>query len=150
MEKMHFSTTIRAPRQKVWDTMFQDATYREWTSVFNPGGSWFEGDWSEGSRIRFLGPGEDGKIGGMVSRIKTNRPLEHVSIEHLGMIQDGEEDTTSDAVKAWAPAFENYSFSEKGGATEVQVDMDIDAEHRTEFEAMWPKALTKLKELAER
>ncbi|MGE0446400.1 MAG: SRPBCC domain-containing protein [Vicinamibacterales bacterium] len=149
MEKLHFSTTIDAPKQKVWDTMFQDSTYREWTSAFNPKGSWFEGDWSEGSRIRFLGPGEDGRLGGMVSQIKINRPLEHMSIQHLGVIQDGKEDTTSAAVKAWAPAFENYTFREKDGRTEVLIDMDIDEEHRTMFEGMWPKALAKLKELAE-
>jgi hypothetical protein len=52
-------------------------------------------------------------------------------------------------VKKWAPAFENYTFREKNGATEVLVDMDIDEAHKTMFEDMWPKALEKLKELAE-
>jgi uncharacterized protein YndB with AHSA1/START domain len=149
MQKIHFSTTINAPRKKVWDTMLQDATFRAWTSVFNPSGSWYEGDWNRGSKIRFLGPGEDGKLGGMVSQIKENRPYEYISIEHLGIIQDGKEDTTSEAVKKWAPAFENYAFREKDSATEVLVDMDVDEEHKKMFEDMWPKALEKLKELSE-
>jgi uncharacterized protein YndB with AHSA1/START domain len=149
MQKIHFSITINAPKKKVWDTMLQDATYRVWTSAFNPKGSWYEGDWSQGSKIRFLGPGEDGKLGGMVSQIAENRPYEYISIKHVGLIQDGKEDRTSEAVKKWAPAFENYTFKEKNGATEVLVDMDVNEEHRKMFEDMWPKALEKLKELTE-
>ena len=149
MQKISFSTAINAPRKKVWDTMLEDSTYRVWTSAFNPKGSWYEGDWNQGSKIRFLGPGDDGSLGGMVSRIKENRPHEYVSIEHLGFIQDGKEDTTSEAVKKWTPAFENYSFKDKNGATELVVDMDVDEEHAKMFEDMWPKALRKLKELAE-
>lgn len=149
MQKLRFAATIDAPRQKVWDTMLQDATYRVWTSVFNPQGSWFEGDWAQGSTIRFLGPDENGQIGGMVSRIRESRPGEYVSIEHLGMIHDGQEDTTSDAVKEWTPAFENYTLVDKDGATDVIVDMDSDERHVQMFEEAWPRALQKLKELAE-
>lgn len=150
MQKINFSTTINAPRDVVWDTMLKDATYREWTSAFNPHGSWYEGSWEEGSTIRFLGPDEDGHLGGMISRIKENRPHEYISIEHLGIIQDGKEDTTSDEVKKWVPAFENYTFKDRNGRTEVRVDMDIDEEHKSMFEEKWPKALDKLKALSER
>ncbi len=150
MQKMHFSTTIHAPKQKVWDTMLENETYREWTTPFNPQGSWYEGDWNTGSKITFLGPGEDGKTGGMVSRIRENRPYEFVSIEHLGIIQDGKEDTTSDEVKKWTPAFENYTFVGRNGVTEVHVDMDVADEHRQMFADSWPKALEKLKTLAEK
>lgn len=149
-QKLQFSIDINAPKKKVWDTMLQDSTYRLWTSAFNPKGSWFEGDWSKGSAIRFIGPDENGKLSGMVSRIKDNRPHEYVSIEHLGVIHDGKEDTTSDAVKQWTPAFENYTLTEANGVTKVHVDMDTNEEYRQMFEEMWPKALQKLKDLAER
>src|SRR5690606_24494151 len=103
--------------------------YREWTQEFSPG-SYYKGDWSKGSKILFLGPDpETGKEGGMVSRIAENKPYEFVSIEHLGIVQDGVEDTTSEAAKKWAPAFENYTFRERDGATEVVVDIDIEAEN---------------------
>ena len=150
-QKMHFSTTINAPKEKVWDTMLQSDTFREWTTVFNPKGtSWYEGDWNQGSKIRFLGAGEDGKVGGMVSRIKENRPYEFVSIEHLGVVQDGRDDTTSDFAKQWAPAFENYTFIGRDGVTEVRVDIDVTEDHRQMFEETWPEALQKLKQLAEK
>ena len=86
----------------------------------------------------------------MVSRIAENKLYEYISIEHLGMINDGVEDTTSEEVKKWTPAFENYTIKEKNGKTDVLVDMDINAEYKEMFERMWPIALQKLKELAEK
>lgn len=150
MKTLHFSTIIAAPKEKVWHTMLDDAPYREWTSAFNPG-SYYRGDWSKGSKILFLGPDpQTGSEGGIVSRIAENRPYEFVSIQHLGLVRDGVEDTTSEAARRWAPAYENYSFHEQDGATEVRVDLDVLDDHAAMFEAMWPPALARLKELAER
>ncbi len=141
--------TINAPREKVWHVMLDDATYRQWTTAFNPG-SFFVGDWSQGSKILFLGPDPTtGLEGGMVSRIAENREFEFMSIEHLGLVRDGVEDTTSEEAKKWAPAFENYTFRERDGVTEVLVDMDVEDEYAEMFEKMWSEALLKLKEMAE-
>lgn len=150
MQKIHFSIQINASREKVWNTMLQDATYRKWTEAFNPG-SYFVGSWEEGAEIKFVGTDESGnaEAGGMYSRIKSNRLHEFVSIEHLGIISNGVVDTTSDMVKKWAPALENYSFADKDGGTELSVEMDIDDEFKTQFEDMWPRALAALKEIAE-
>lgn len=150
MHKLHFSIVINAPKAKVWRTMLDDATYRVWTEAFTAG-SHYVGDWSKGSKILFLGPDPNsGKLGGMVARIAENRLHEFISIEHLGMVNDGVEDTTSDMVKAWAGAHENYTFKEKNGVTEISVDIDITEDFKEMFEGMWPKALQKLKELAEK
>lgn len=132
--------------------MLEDATYREWTEAFHEG-SYYEGDWTKGSKMLFLGPNGDGTTGGMVSRIAENRPYDFISIEHLGEFVHGVEDTTSERVKAWAGAHENYTFTENDGKTEVHIDLEF-AEGNPEmlamFEAMWPKALAKLKEIAEK
>ena len=152
---MHFEIEINATVQKVWDTMLADATYREWTETFHTG-SYYKGDWSEGSKMLFLGPDENSnKEGGMVSRIKENRKYEFISIEHLGVVTDGVEDTTSEQVMTWLPAFENYTFTDKGGHTLLVIDMEMpetaEAKMMKEmFEGMWPKALLKLKEICER
>jgi uncharacterized protein YndB with AHSA1/START domain len=150
MKKLHYSIHINAPREKVWDIMLSDATYREWTATFNPGGSYFEGNWTEGSKILFLGPGEDGRLGGMVSTIAKCVPHEFVSIEHLGQIDNGIEDTTSERVKAWSGAHENYTFTEKEGETHLTVDLDTVEEYVSYMEDTWPKALQKLKALSEK
>src|SRR5688572_23678677 len=150
MQKLHFSIVINAPKEKVWNTMLNDKPYREWTTAFNPG-SYYKGDWSKGSKILFLGPDpKTGEEGGMVSRIAENKPYEFISIEHLGIVKNGVEDTTSEEAKKWAPAFENYTFNEKDGQTEVLVDTDTDEKEAETFSKMWPEALKKLREIAER
>lgn len=149
MEKMYFSIVINAPKEKVWKTMLDEDTYKQWTDVFMPG-SHYVGDWSEGSKILFLAPDESGKMSGMVSKIKENRPYEYVSIEYIGEIKDGKEITSGEEVEQWAGALENYAFKEIDGKTEVQVDVDTNDEFTEMFGDIWPKALQKLKELAEK
>jgi hypothetical protein len=148
MQKLNFSIVINAPKEKVWDTMLEDKTYRIWTEAFAPG-CYFIGSWDKGSKILFLAPGEKGE-GGMVSRIKEKRLYEYISIEHLGVVENGKEDTSSDAVKQWAGSLENYTFKNSDGKTELLVDMDINDEYKEMFENMWPKALKNLKELTEK
>jgi uncharacterized protein YndB with AHSA1/START domain len=148
METQHYSMEIDAPVERVWETMLDDATYRQWTSVFSPG-SYFEGSWMTGSEIRFLGSAEEGEPGGMVGVIRENRPHEFVSIEYRGQIIDGVEDTESDDARSFIGTHENYSFAEADGVTTVSVDIDVDEKWADDFAEEWPRALAKVKELAE-
>ena len=149
MEKLRQTIFINAPRKRVWEVMLADDTYRDWTSAFTPG-SYYKGDWSEGSKILFLGPGSDGAgEGGMVSRIAENRLHEFLSVEHLGIVQNGVEDTESAAAKAWAPAYENYTFADSNGGTQLSIEMDIQGEQKAAFDKMWADALARLKAIAE-
>jgi uncharacterized protein YndB with AHSA1/START domain len=145
MKKIRFDTTIAAPREVVWDVMLGADTYREWTAPFAEG-SYFEGSWDEGAAIRFLGPG-GGE--GMVAVIAKNRRHEFVSIEHRGFIKDGVEDTTSEAVRAWAPAFENYTLRSEGTGTRLEVEMDVLPDFEEYMAKTWPQALSALKALSE-
>ncbi|MCB0286042.1 MAG: SRPBCC domain-containing protein [Calditrichia bacterium] len=149
MKRLQFSIDINAPKEKVWNTMLNQDTYRVWADVFMPG-SHYLGDWNTGSKILFVAPDTSGNVAGMVSRIKENRQYAYVSIEHLGFVQDGKEDTSSEAVKAWAGALENYTFTESNGTTNVFVELDTAEEHAEMFGDIWPKALEELKKLAEK
>lgn len=145
MKTLQFKTLINAPREKVWHVLFDDATYREWTSAFMEG-SYAVTDWQKGSKALFL----DGKGMGMVARIKDNIPNEFLSIEHLGEVKDGVEDTTSEKVKQWAGAHENYTLKDVDSQTELIIDCDMAEDYVNMFNDMWPKALDKVKEIAER
>lgn len=150
MKKVHLSIAIHAPAKKVWDSVVQDAPYREWTAIFNPG-SYFKGSWETGSKMLFLGPDPvTGAEGGMVSEIAECTPHTYISIRHLGMMHGGVEDTTSEEVQKWSPSYENYTFEEKDGVTTFTLDMDSLEEYYDYFVEAWPKALEKLKEVAER
>lgn len=144
VRRLRFEETIEAPVEVVWETMLGDEGYRRWTAVFAEG-SHFEGSWSEGSRIRFLAPSGDG----MVAEIAENRRHEFLSIRHLGVVADGVEDTTSDAVRAWAPAYENYTFHPVPEGTRVVVDQEVAPEYEQMMQETWGKALAKLKQLCE-
>lgn len=144
MEKLVFSTSITASPEKVWNILWTDASYRKWTAAFMEG-SYAVTDWKEGSKVLFL----DGRGMGMVSRIAVNRPNEYMSIEHLGEVKDGVEDTTSDRVKAWAGAHENYTLKKNNDQTELTIDMDITEEFKEMFAQIWPKALANVKQLSE-
>ena len=145
MEKQKFKIEINAPREKVWKTLWGRDSYPTLTSAFSEG-SHVETDWKKGSKALFL----DGKNEGMVSTIAENKPNEFMSIKHLGMVKDGVEDTTSEKTKEWAGSLENYSLKEVKGKTELTVDMDVTDEYKDYFKETWPKALDKLKELAEK
>jgi uncharacterized protein YndB with AHSA1/START domain len=144
MKTLHFTTLIQAPRQVVWNTMLERQTYEIWTTEFTEG-STFEGSWNQGERIRFLAPGGSG----ITSVIEENRPLEFISIKHLGEIKNGVEDTDSAQVRSWAPSYEKYTFSDAGGVTQITVAVDVIPEFEDYMVTTWPKAFAKLKALCE-
>lgn len=144
-KKMQFSTRIQAPRRRVWELMLAPDTYKTWTAPFMEG-SYYEGSWDTGQRLRFLTPGAQM---GMVAEVAENRPGEFVSLKHIGQIKDGVEDFDSDEVRAWTPAYENYRFVDKDGGTEVQVEMDVVPEYEQFMGEAWPKALAALKAVCE-
>jgi uncharacterized protein YndB with AHSA1/START domain len=144
MKTLRYSITIQAPREAVWAAMLGPDTYRAWTAPFCEG-SYYEGSWNAGDRIRFLAPNGEG----MSSVIAQSRPPEFVSIKHLGIVKDGVEDTTSEAAAAWAPAFENYTFAQVGDTTEVTVEVEMAPDFEVFMDETWPKALAKLRSICE-
>ena len=153
MENQQFSIVINAPKEKVWHTMLDLDNYKIWTEPFMPG-SFYEGNWDQGSKMLFLAPDENGNMSGMVSQIKESRPYEFLSIEPKGVVKDGKENTTGEEAKEWAGSHENYTFKEIDGKTEVIVDLslrgEIDEELNLYLLDAWIKALQILKELAEK
>lgn len=147
MEKITFATVISAPREKVWDCMLGKETYEQWTVPFHEG-STFEGNWEEGSEMKFIGPDESGGMSGMYAVITANRSHEFVSIKHVGEFKD--EVKTPWPVTEGQEGYENYTFKDVDGGTEVLVELNVPSEWKDMFNDMWPKALAKLKEIAEK
>ena len=143
MNKLTFQISIRAPREQVWQLMLSDAGYRQWTVPFCEG-SYYEGSWDAGARIRFLSPDGDG----MIAVIAESRPAEFLSIKILGEIRDGVEHDADEA-PAWAPAYENYQFETRDGATLVTVTTDVIAEFEDYMTKTWSLALDCLRVLCE-
>lgn len=145
LKRLQWTVDIAAPAPKVCQTLIGPESYTHWTSAFGDG-LYFEGSWQKGQRIRFLTP----QGHGVISEVAEYRPNEFISIRHLGYIGDeGVEDTSSEAIRAWAPAYENYTFTATPQGTKLTVDQDITDDFASMPEA-WPKALEKLKALCEK
>jgi uncharacterized protein YndB with AHSA1/START domain len=147
MEKKQFTITINAPREKVWDTLWSDATFPEWTAVFSEG-SHAKSDWKKGSKVLFL----DGNGDGMVSTIVEKIPYECMIFRNEGTVKNGKEDkdANTELNKDWAGSMEAYTLHDRNGKTETSLDIDIADEHLEYFSDTVPKALQKLKEIAEK
>jgi len=141
---LEFTIDIAAPRARVWDTMLAQDSYREWTAAFAPG-SHYEGSWDQGAEIRFLAPTGDG----MVSEIAENRRHEFIRIRHLGEIAKGQVDRTSERVRAWAPAYETYTFTEAPQGTHLRATVETLSDWEGHMNESFPKALQRLKEICE-
>lgn len=143
-KRLRFTTTINAPVPTVWRFMIGPETYKRWASAFAED-TYFEGSWAQGAKIKFLSPPGDG----MVAEIAENRTNEFISIRHHGFTSNGVEDTTSESVRAWAPAYENYTFIGVPEGTNLVVELDTAGEWEQYMNEAWPKALALLKQLSE-
>lgn len=151
MKRTQYKIDIKAPAATVYKTMLgleDKSTYEAWTAEFNPS-STYEGSWDKGSKILFVGVGEDGQRGGMIAEIAENIPNQFVSIRHLGIVKGDTEITSGEEVENWIGAMENYSFEENNGMTTLTVDIDMVEDYIDYFDMAYPKALNKLKQTIE-
>lgn len=144
---MQFAVRINATKEKVWNTLWNDNSYRKWTAIFAEGSYAVTDNWKEGSKVLFL----DGKRNGMVSMVAGNRPYEYMSFVHKGEVKDGIEETESEQVKQWEGMTENYTLTPSVDGTELLVEMEanMSVDIKDYFEKTWPLAMKKIKELAE-
>ncbi len=139
-EHLIFKTVINGSPETVWATIFDDASYRQWTVVFAPG-SYAKTDWKKGSKAQFF----DSSNNGMFAVIADSRPYEFLSIHHLGDIKNGVEYPNHN----WT-GYENYTLRALDGQTELTIGLDVPPEFISYMKDTWPKALEILKALAEK
>lgn len=144
MTDLHFSIDIAAPAPRVWDCMFDPIAYRDWTRAFAEG-SYFEGVWEAGRRLRFLDP----QGFGMEAVVDECRLHERLSLRLVGEIRDGR--PVPDSPLHEHPAHETYAFSPApGGGTRLAVQLQSwDDGFLAFLTDTWPVALKRLKALAE-
>jgi hypothetical protein len=144
MQKLQFNVNINASREKVWKVLWDDASYRKWTSAFMEG-SYALSSWKEGSRVHFLSPNGDG----MFSEISKMTPNEYMEFRHLGEMKNGKEQPPTAETEKWAGAMETYRLREHGDMTELTASVDIIDDHADFFREAFPKALAIVKQLSE-
>ncbi len=144
MKRLEFRTLINAPKEKVWETLWSEETYPEWTSPFGPGSKMESDDLEQGSKVRFLADGGHG----MYSTIEERNGTDYISFKHQGEIKDGKE-LPIDKDNGWHGALESYTLHESGDVTQLLVEVDMDEKDSAMMESTFPKSLQILKNLSE-
>jgi hypothetical protein len=147
-KKLNFFINIHAPVEVVFQTVIDSTHFNDWTSAFGPS-STFKGNWGKGSKMIFTADMEDGTQVGMISRIKEHIPNQLISIEHVGMLQNGVEIMDGEEVESFKGSIENYSFTTNGQITTMGVNTDVFIEMDSFYNKTWPVALARIKELCE-
>lgn len=143
MKRQNFSIEIRAPRDKVWNVLWDDTTFRDWANIIDEG-TYMIGELKEGNEVQFIS-----SVGGygVTSLVEKLIPNEFVLFSHSADTKDSGE---QEREKEWTGGMESYSLTEKDGDTTLTVEIDVPPEQEETFKVRQPKALERVKVLAEK
>jgi len=144
MKLLEFSIEIKAPKEKVWFALWDDDTYREWTTAFCEG-SYAISSWEEGAKIFFLAPNGDG----MSSVVFENKPYDRMIFKHITEIYGKKESPIDEKIATWTGAKESYFLTEINGITTLKVVNETVEAFESFFQNTMPNALAKVKDIAE-
>lgn len=142
MNEMKFTIEIHAPKEKVWETLWQDGSFREWAGLIDPG-TYMKGELVEGGQVEFISA-ENGY--GVTSLVAELTPNEHLLLKHQA---DTKESGSEMREEQWTGGNETYQLAEKDGTTTLTAVFDVPTELEEYFNDAYPKAFAKVKELTE-
>ncbi len=143
MQNLQFSTTINASRETVWHTLWDDRTFRDWAGIIDEG-TYLKGELKEGNEVQFISAVNGYGVTSLVEKLIPN---EFISMKHKADTKDSGEALRE---KEWTGGGETYSLVEHDGVTTLTYASDIPAGMEELFEERIPKALERIKVLAEK
>ncbi len=143
MKQMQFTIEIHATKKIVWDTLWQDATFREWAGIIDPG-TYMVGDLKEGNEVQYISAENGYGVTSLVEKLVAD---EFLLLKHSADTQDVGLRVRE---KEWTGGEESYALVEKNGITTLTTAFDVPPEMEKYFQINYPKALERVKVLAER
>jgi len=143
MQKQQFSIEIKASRERVWNTLWEDKTFRNWGNIIDEG-QYMVGEIKEGNEVQFISSSSGY---GVTSLIEKLVPNEFVSFRQMADTKDSGE---SKREKEWTGGEESYSLAEHDSVTTLTVDIDVPSGLEEMFKDRFPKALERIKFIAEK
>lgn len=141
MKELQFQVEIQAPKDRVWDTLWQDATFRQWAGIIDPG-THLVGDLIEGNEVQFI----SGNGYGVTSLVEKLIESELLVFKHRA---DTKESGAQERADEWTGGRESYELSEENHTTKLTATFDVPEEMENYFRDTYPKALEQVKILAE-
>lgn len=142
MKEMQFKIEINAPRKKVWQTLWQDESLRDWSGIVDPG-TYMVGELKQGATVQF----NSAEGYGVTSLVAELVPGEFILFKHQADTQDSGKNNRDDQ---WTGGQESYKLTENNGVTVLEMSLDVPPELEKIMSASYPKALGRVKELSER
>lgn len=142
MKTLQFSITIFAPKETVWATLWQDASFRVWANFIDEG-TYMKGTLQEGNEVQFLSAVNGYGVTSLVEKLRKNELL---VLRHSA---DTKETGRRKRKKEWTGGLERYTLTENMGITTLQVELDTPEELETAFQQQFPQALACIKKLVE-
>ena len=143
MKKQQFSIEIQAPRTRVWQTLWQDKTFRDWASIIDEG-TYMVGELIEGSEVQYISSVSGYGVTSLVEKLTGS---EFVLFRQMADTKDSGE---REREKEWTGGTESYSLAENDGVTTLTVNIDVPPGQEETFKVRFPKALERVKILAEK
>lgn len=141
MPQLQFTTKIKATKQKVWETLWNDKTFRDWVGIIDEG-TYMEGEIKEGQTVRFISSVSGYGVTSLVEKLV---PYEFVLFKHMADTKDNGKNTRE---KEWTGGTESYSLIEQDGFTTLTIKTEVPKELEKIFLESMPKALERIRELA--
>ncbi|PKM64923.1 MAG: hypothetical protein CVU96_00410 [Firmicutes bacterium HGW-Firmicutes-20] len=142
MKESIFSIEITSSKEKVWSTLWNDASFRDWASMIDDG-TYMKGVMEEGNEIQFISSINGYGVTDLIEKLIYN---EFVLFRHSA---DTFEDGKQIRKNEWTGGFESYSLIEENGITTLIVKTDVPSEQEETFNVRFPLALERVKALAE-
>lgn len=142
MRKLEYSIKIKASKEKVWNTLWEDKTFRDWANFIDEG-TYMKGVLNEGNKVEFISSVNGYGVTSLVEKLSPN---EFVVFRHSSdTIESGEQEREQE----WTGGMESYSLTENDGVTTLTVEIDVPPEQEETFKDRQPKALERIKLLSE-
>jgi len=143
MKEIQFSIEINASKERVWATLWEDVTFRDWANIIDEG-TYMRGVMKAGNEIEFISS-VNGY--GVTSLIEKLIPNEFILFRHRA---DTKGSGQQEREKEWTGGTESYSLTEKDGVSVLIATADIPDELEEIFNIRLPRALDGIKALAEK
>ena len=139
MKELFFSIEIDASKERVWATLWDDESFRDWAGIIDEG-TYMQGEMIEGNEIQFLSS-VNGY--GVTSLIEKLTPNEFVLFRHSADTKDSGQ---QEREKEWTGGTESYTLTDEYGVTTLIVKTDVPEEM---FNSILPRAMERIKAMAE-
>jgi uncharacterized protein YndB with AHSA1/START domain len=142
MAVQKFSIEIHAPRERVWQVLWNDTTFRDWANNIDEG-TYLEGELKEGNEVQFMSASSGYGVTSVVEKLVPN---EFISFRHT---MDTKESGERERDEEWAGGVETYALSKHDDITSVTITSEVPPSLEKIMAERTPKALARIKVLAE-